>query len=84
MHFFINVYLPLPLTNPFTYSVTKEEFNKISRGSRVTVPFGKSKIYTSIVVEKHNLPPLSYEAKPIDLILDEKPLLFDYVHMFSI
>ena len=78
MHFFINVYLPLPLTNPFTYSVTKEEFNKISRGSRVTVPFGKSKIYTSIVVEKHNLPPLSYEAKPIDLILDEKPLLFDY------
>ena len=28
IHFFINVYLPLPLTNPFTYSVTKEEFNK--------------------------------------------------------
>tara|TARA_B100001057_G_scaffold102471_1_gene99714 strand:+ start:1505 stop:3943 length:2439 start_codon:yes stop_codon:yes gene_type:complete len=78
MHFFIDVYLPLPLKKPFIYSVTKEEFGLISRGSRVTVPFGKSKIYTGLVVKKHYLAPQNYKVKPIDLILDDKPLIYDY------
>ena len=28
MHFFIDVYLPIPLKRPFIYSVTKDEFEK--------------------------------------------------------
>ena len=78
MHFFIDVYLPLPLKKPFIYSVTKGEFDLILIGSRVTVPFGKSKIYTGLVVKKHCLAPQNYEVKPIDLILDDKPLIYDY------
>ncbi|MBL30731.1 MAG: primosomal protein N' [Flavobacteriaceae bacterium] len=78
MNFFIDVYLPLPLTKAFTYSVSIDEFGHISIGSRVTVPFGKSKIYTAIVIKKHQIAPQNYEAKKINSILDDTPLLFDY------
>ncbi|GAK90516.1 helicase PriA [Nonlabens ulvanivorans] len=40
---------------------------------RVAVPFGKSKIYTGIVHHKHQSPPLNYEVKDIELIVDEFP-----------
>ena len=78
MAYYVDVILPIAVNQKFTYIISKDEYDFIKPGLRIIVPFGKSKIYTSIVVEKHNLPPLSYEAKPIDLILDEKPLLFDY------
>jgi len=42
---------------------------------RVAVSFGKSKIYTGIVAEIHQISPSSYEAKDIYQILDEKPLV---------
>jgi primosomal protein N' (replication factor Y) len=41
----------------------------------VAVPFGKSKIYTALVVELHQRAPLLYEAKEIHQILDEKPIV---------
>ena len=42
---------------------------------RVAVPFGKSKIYTALVIELHQNAPTLYEAKEIHQILDEKPLV---------
>jgi len=42
---------------------------------RVAVSFGKSKIYTGIVAEIHQISPSSYEAKEIYQILDDKPLV---------
>lgn len=42
---------------------------------RVTVPFGKSKIYTALVIEIHQNQPTLYEAKEIHQILDEKPIV---------
>ncbi len=42
---------------------------------RVAVPFGKSKIYTGLVYEIHDDPPIAYEAKEIEQILDEIPLV---------
>jgi primosomal protein N' (replication factor Y) len=38
---------------------------------RVAVPFGKTKIYTALVLDKTNTPPQLYEAKEIHQILDE-------------
>ncbi|WP_029036472.1 replication restart helicase PriA [Salinimicrobium xinjiangense] len=75
MAFFINVILPLPLENLFTYSVTEAEANFLRPGMRVAVPFGKSKIYTGIVSEVHQNDPKIYEAKPIEQILDETPVV---------
>ncbi|RRQ48999.1 primosomal protein N' [Maribacter algicola] len=75
MEYFVNVILPIPLERQFTYSVTSDEADFLSPGMRVAVPFGKSKIYTALVLTIHNFPPNAYEAKEIDQILDEVPLV---------
>ncbi|PNQ72392.1 primosomal protein N' [Hanstruepera neustonica] len=75
---FIDVILPIPLPNLFTYSITRAEAEFIKPGMRVSVPFGKSKIYTAIVFSIHNQEPLIYEAKEIHQILDETPIVSRY------
>ena len=75
MQFFVEVILPLSLSKTFTYSISEAEFNYIKKGMRVAVPFGKSKIYTALVIELHQNAPTLYEAKEIHQILDEKPLV---------
>jgi len=42
---------------------------------RVAVEFGKSKIYTALVYNIHETPPVGYEAKDIHQILDESPIV---------
>ena len=73
--FFIEAILPLSLPKTFTYSVSEAEFHYIKKGMRVIVPFGKSKMYTALVVDLHQNPPNLYEAKEIHEILDEKPIV---------
>ncbi len=75
MHFFIDVLLPLPLPKPFTYWVTEEEYNFLTPGFRVGVPFGKSNMYTGIVYAKHQVAPQTYEPKTIEVILDDHPIV---------
>lgn len=74
MHF-VEVILPLSLAKTFTYKVSEAEFLFIKKGMRVTVPFGKNKIYTALVIEIHNNTPTSYEAKEIHQILDTAPIV---------
>ncbi len=75
MQYFIDVIIPIPLKKLFTYSVTVFEAEFLKRGMRVAVPFGKSKVYTGIVFEIHNNAPTAYEAKDIQQILDETPVV---------
>jgi primosomal protein N' (replication factor Y) len=75
MPHFINVILPIPLEKQFTYKITEKEFEMLSPGMRVAVPFGKSKIYTGLVHTVHDNPPEVYEAKSIHQILDDSPLI---------
>jgi len=72
---FIDVILPIPLAKLFTYSITNAESSFLKKGMRVSVPFGKSKIYTALVYNIHNDAPQVYEAKDIHQILDEKPIV---------
>jgi primosomal protein N' (replication factor Y) (superfamily II helicase) len=74
MHF-VEVILPLSLAKTFTYRVSEAEFHYIKKGMRVAVPFGKTKMYTALVIEIHQNQPSLYEAKEIHEILDEKPLV---------
>lgn len=55
--------------------ISEEEAIFLKKGMRVAVPFGKSKIYTGLVLEIHTTAPTLYEAKEIFQILDEKPLV---------
>jgi len=82
MLYFIEVVLPLAVSKTFTYQVSEAEFNYIQLGMRVAVPFGKTKIYTALVVDKNNIPPQLYQAKEIHQILDEQPVvnLFQIAH----
>lgn len=73
--YFVEVILPLSLAKTFTYSVSETEFHYIKIGMRVAVPFGKSKIYTALVIEIHQNKPALYEAKEIHQILDERPIV---------
>ena len=73
--YFVEVILPLSLAKTFTYSVSEAEYNYIKKGMRVAVPFGKSKIYTALVIEIHQNKPSLYDAKEIHQILDVNPIV---------
>ena len=76
--FFVEVILPLSLAKTFTYRVSEAEFHFVKNGMRVVVPFGKSKMYTALIIDKHQNEPILYEAKEIDQILDEKPIVTQF------
>ena len=74
----IDVILPIPLKQTFTYEVNKDEARFLKPGIRVAVPFGKAKIYTGIVLNIHQQTPQGYEIKSIDQILDEFPVINEF------
>ncbi|HEU0136976.1 MAG TPA: hypothetical protein VFQ50_06765, partial [Flavobacterium sp.] len=65
MSYFVEVVLPLSLDKTFTYVISEAEFNYIGVGMRIAVPFGRSKIYTSIAIALHQNAPTLYEPKEI-------------------
>lgn len=73
--YFVEVILPLALAKTFTYQVSEAEYHFIKKGMRLSVPFGKSKIYTALAIELHQNKPLLYEAKEIHQILDHEPIV---------
>jgi primosomal protein N' (replication factor Y) len=77
MGFYIDVILPVPIDQLFSYEVTKTEFSFIKSGCRVAVPFGKSRIITGMVCNIHQVAPISYDVKSIHQIIDESPVVND-------
>lgn len=73
--FFVDVILPLSLPATYTYRVPYELNETISRGKRVIVPFGKSKFYTAIVANVHENVPQKYQAKYVEGLLDDRPIV---------
>lgn len=72
---FADIILPVPIRNEFTYRVPFELNDQIVPGSRVIVPFGRSKLYTGIVTSLHENIPQNYQAKYIEHVLDEVPII---------
>ena len=77
MGFYIDVILPVPIDQLFSYEITKTEFSFIKSGCRVAVPFGKSRIITGMVCNIHQVAPISYDVKSIHQIIDESPVVND-------
>ena len=75
MQFFVDVLLPLPLPKAFTYWVNETEYDFLSPGFRVGVPFGKNKLYTGLVYKKHRVAPQAYTPKTIEVILEDYPIV---------
>ena len=75
MDHFADVIIPLALDQLFTYHIDEPEQKEIQIGCRVAVPFGKSKVYTGIVAQFHHEPPLHYQTKAVEQVLDKTPFV---------
>ncbi len=72
---FVDVILPVPVPNLFTYRVPLSLNDVIKVGARVVVQFGSSRVLTAIVSKIHHLPPQKYSAKYVLELLDEEPVV---------
>ena len=73
---FVDVIIPLSIPYLYTYRVPRELTNEVIVGQRVVVQFGRGrKLYSALIKKIHNQPPKAYEAKYIDSILDDQPLV---------
>lgn len=79
---FVDVILPLALANEFTYRVPFELNEDIQAGVRVVVPFGRGKLYTAIVTKVHETIPTDYQAKYVEHLLDDKPIITQQQYQF--
>lgn len=74
---YVDVILPLPLQDFFTYAVSDQLATRVVMGMRVLVPFGKSKTYAAMAVRVHedkpNLP--DGKIREILTLLDDAPVL---------
>jgi len=72
---FVDVILPVPVRKEFTYRIPFELNDSIFSGARVVVPFGRSKLITGIITSIHENIPKSYQAKYVEYLLDEQPII---------
>ena len=73
--YFVDVIIPLSVPNLYTYRVPYELNGAVAVGKRVVVQFGKGRLYSALIRTIHEKPPKLYEAKYIDSILDEQPIV---------
>ena len=72
---FVDVILPVPIHQVFTYRVPFELNEAVSFGLRIIVPFGKNKKLTGIITAVHTDAPVAYQAKYLEIILDEQAII---------
>jgi primosomal protein N' (replication factor Y) (superfamily II helicase) len=70
---FADVALPVPLDQPFTYSLPETLRHRVKVGCRLSVPFGSRKL-TGVVLRTHDDPP-GAAARDAFTLLDEEPVL---------
>ncbi len=72
---FAEVVLPVPIAKNYTYRVPFDRAADVAIGKRVVVQFGKSKIYTGVILAISEKAPEKYEAKYLMDVLDDEPLI---------
>jgi primosomal protein N' (replication factor Y) len=71
---YCEVALPVPLDRTFTYAV--REGQRPLKGARVIAPFRNEKLI-GVVMALSNKAPVDFEARYLEAVLDEEPLLSD-------
>jgi primosomal protein N' (replication factor Y) len=72
---FVDLILPVPIRQLFTYSVPEALVNDCQTGKRAVVQFGKKKIYSAIIKKVHQNKPSEHATKNILNIIDERPII---------
>lgn len=75
--FFVDVIIPQALPQYLTYRVPQGMNDLIKVGQRVVVQLGKTKLITAIIRTIHKQAPSRYEAKYLEAILDDQPLIHE-------
>lgn len=73
--YFVDVIVPLSVPERYTYRVPFELNEEIAIGKRAIVQFGKKRLYTALICEIKTEPNPKYQAKYLDLIIDEFPIV---------
>ena len=73
--YYAEVILPLAIGKPYTYAVPEELVDRLQIGMRVEVQFGKSKLYTGLVMELHQRAPEQQYPKPLLSVIDDEPIV---------
>ncbi|HLY42665.1 MAG TPA: primosomal protein N' [Terracidiphilus sp.] len=76
MPVYCEVALPVPLDRTFTYALP--DGLQPARGARVVVPFRNEKMI-GVVTGLSETPPTDFEARAIEALLDDEPLLSDHL-----
>ena len=72
----VEVILPVPVPNLFSYSVNPFQENEVTVGKRVVVQFGKSKLYTGLVRRIKTEEEKVYgQLKEVLEVLDDSPIV---------
>lgn len=74
MSYYVDVITPLPLENSLTYKLSDEQAQLLERGMRLIVPI-RNRYYTALALKIHQDPPLRYQAKHVEELLDEKAVV---------
>jgi primosomal protein N' (replication factor Y) (superfamily II helicase) len=75
--YFVDVVIPQALPQYLTYRVPQTMNDQIQVGQRIIVQLGKTKLLTAIIRRIHKTAPARYEAKYIEAVLDEQPLIHE-------
>ena len=70
---FADIILPLAVRGRFTYRIPDDLLSKVSQGVMVTVGFGRKNLYSGIVLNVHDQPPVLVEIKSIIDVNDTIP-----------
>lgn len=73
---YVDVIIPLAVTDTYTYRIPAHLENLIKAGIRVEVPFGKKKLYAALVIRVHQNKP-DYATRKILTLIDEEPVVTD-------
>ncbi len=73
---YVDVLLPLPVEEPFTYRVPEKWASEAKIGKRVIIQFGGKKFYSAVVTAIHSKKPGNFTVKDIQSVLDDAPVVY--------
>lgn len=71
---FVDIALPLPVGQTFTYHLTPYQQERIRPGARVRVPVGRRRM-TGYVVATREAAPEGFATRAIEALIDREPVL---------
>ena len=75
---FADIVIPLAVAGSYTYRIPSHMRDHVTRGSRVSVPFGPRRIYAGLVIKVHDVPPQNFVPREISGVLQTSGMVNDH------